>query len=65
MSQLSYPLAAVSRRTQTSTQRESLQQIDEALWAAYRKYDRSAVMEKLLQRFLRAQGNRRRQSCHA
>ena len=29
-----------------------LQAIDEALWAAYRRYDRSAVMEKLLERFL-------------
>jgi len=27
--------------------------IDEALWAAYRRYDRSAVTEKLLRKYLR------------
>ena len=26
--------------------------IDEALWSAYRKYDRSAVTQNLLQRYL-------------
>src|SRR5260221_10989209 len=45
--------------------REDLQDIDEALWAAYRRYDRSTVMEKLLQRFLGTDRNRRRRPCHA
>jgi hypothetical protein len=30
-------------------------EIDEALWAAYRRYDKSAVMEKLLRRYLMPQ----------
>jgi len=37
--------------------RKHLQAIDEALWAAYHRYDRSAVMDKLIERFL---GNRKR-----
>ena len=49
-----HPIARSRRRPS----REHLQQIDEALWAAYRKYDRSAVMEKLLERFLRVHPSR-------
>ena len=54
MSQISYGKSrAVSRRGKNrDARRNTLEEIDAALWAAYRKYDRSAVMEKLLQRFL-------------
>jgi hypothetical protein len=37
--------------------RKHLQAVDEALWAAYHRCDRSAVMEKLIERFL---GSRKR-----
>ena len=54
MSQISYGNSrSVARRGKNrGVRRSTLEEIDEALWAAYRKYDRSAVMEKLLQRFL-------------
>jgi hypothetical protein len=53
---------AVSRRGITGRpRRPNLQEIDQALWAAYRKYDRSAVMETLLRRFLGK--SRARQAC--
>src|ERR1044071_5903988 len=53
MSQILYQSHAVSRRGRKSgPRRPNLQEIDQALWAAYRRYDRSAVMETLLRRFV-------------
>lgn len=46
---LTLPLAGKVRRSR----RADLHEIEEALWAAYRRYDRSAVMQRLLQRHLR------------
>ena len=46
---LTMPLPGKSRRSR----RPDLQEIEEALWAAYRRSDRSAVMQKLLQHHLR------------
>jgi hypothetical protein len=41
-----------SRVTQPHSRSAPDYQIDEALWAAYRRYDKSAVTEKLLRRYL-------------
>jgi hypothetical protein len=42
------------------SRRADLHEIEEALWAAYRRYDRSAVMQKLVQRHLRLGRHRAR-----
>jgi hypothetical protein len=51
------PTLHLDRKKPTPLPRKHLYAIDEALWAAYKKYDRSAVMEKLVERFL-AKGER-------
>ena len=46
--------------------RTSDQEIDEALWAAYRRYDKSAVTENLLRRYLAtAKAVQRRRNFHS
>ena len=41
-------------------------EIDEALWAAYRRYDKSAVTQNLLRRYLTlAKAVRRRRNFHS
>jgi hypothetical protein len=48
------PSLTLHRKSKKSSRRsrKHLQDIDEALWTAYRKYDRATVMEKLVERFL-------------
>jgi len=63
MSSISYPsLSSPLLRKLRRPQRENLQDIETALWAAYRRHDRSAVMQKLLQRHLRVGRGRARSS---
>jgi hypothetical protein len=63
MSSLPHAFTSSALSKPSRPRRENLQNIEEALWAAYRRYDRSAVMQKLLQHHLRLRRKRSKRSC--
>lgn len=60
------PKSSLARLRGRRTRSASEHEIDEALWAAYRRYDKSAVTQNLLRRYLTlAKAVRRRRNFHS